>query len=277
MATQEQKREFELDGFTILPKFFTEAECDHLLVELRRAQEQAAVSGLDKSGLSFKHNLYRTSAPLRSFLAQEKIVGFLQDIIGPDFWVRWDQTVEKTPGGAEFPWHQDNGYNGLVDGHFQFWISLSNMTPENGGLWLQKGSHRNGKMPHERIGNHMVCKGNEENAVFIPATVGDAVLFSSFLLHRTSPNVTNTSRLAYVIEFMSCRHFDPYIPAPYFRVASHGRPNPKFMRLYRGRLNPVNQLKYLPTRLSRGMDTVVSKFNRLIKGKHAAAAAAQNN
>lgn len=269
MTIEEQRATFKTDGFVILPGFFSKAECDELLSQLRAAQAMAEASGLDKYGLSFKHNLYRISAPLRSFVSQQKIVDFLREIIGPDFWVRWDQTVEKTPGGAEFPWHQDNGYNGLVDGHFQFWVSLSNMTPDNGGLWLQKGSHRNGPLPHHRVGNHMVCPGNEKDAVFIPATIGDAVLFSSFLLHRTSPNVTDTSRLAYVIEYMSCEHFDPFIPAPYFVVARNGQPAGKWVNFYRGRLNPVNQLKYLPTRMSRRVTSMAGRINRLFKGSEA--------
>ncbi len=267
MATEAQKREFSESGFVVLPQFLSQPECDDLLKRIREAQAQAKLSRLDKGGLAFKHNLYKVSAELREFVSQKKVVHFLRDIIGPDFWVRWDQTVEKTPGGAEFPWHQDNGYNGLKDGHFQLWVALSDMTPENGGLWLQRGSHRNGVMKHHPVGNHLVCPGDESKAEFIPAKVGDCVLFSSLMLHRTSPNVTDTTRLAYVIEYMSLKHYDPYIPAPYFVVARNGEPHPEFVNFYGGRLNPVNQMKYLVPRTKRTLHAVRRGLAKMVKGK----------
>lgn len=272
MATPQQQAEFRESGFTIVPQFLAQDECDDLLKRIRDAQAQVAGSRLDKTGLAFKHNLYKASAALRDFVSQKKVVYFLRDIIGPDFWVRWDQTVEKTPGGAEFPWHQDNGYNGLKDGHFQLWISLSEMTPDNGGLWLQRGSHRNGVMKHHVVGNHMVCPGDESTAEFIPAKPGDMVLFSSLMLHRTSPNTTTTSRLAYVIEYMSLRHYDPYIPAPYFVVARNGEPHQEFVNYYAGRLNPVNQLKYVLPRTKRALHHMRVRLAGMVKGEKQPAA-----
>jgi ectoine hydroxylase-related dioxygenase (phytanoyl-CoA dioxygenase family) len=209
---------------------------------LREAQEASKQSShLDRNGLSFKHNVFKHSQKLRDFVASEKVVHLLRDIIGPDFWIRWDQTVEKQPGGAPFPWHQDNGYNGLSEGHFQLWVAVSKMTKENGGLWVQRGSHVHGKLPHSKIGTHVFNPGNEADAVFIDAEPGDAVVFSSFLLHKTEANTTQAPRLAYVVEYMKLGDFDPSIDAPYFVVARHGEPAPRFEQFFPHRLK--NQLK----------------------------------
>jgi len=273
MVTSEWKGEFERDGFTICRGFFSPEETAGLLSKLREAQTLARQSRLDRSGLSFKHNLYQVSPALRDFVSQEKVVHLLREIIGPDFWIRWDQTVEKTPGGDEFPWHQDNGYNGLKDGHFQLWVSLSDMTPENGGLWLQRGSHRLGVRPHHVVGNHLVCPGDPETAVFVPASPGDVVVFSSFMLHRTAPNVTEKGRLAYVVEYMSLDHFDPFIEPPYFVVARGGEPRPSFVRFYRGRLNPANQLKYLVPRAKRAVQKFRQFAGSILHGRRRTPAA----
>lgn len=268
IAQVDHKSDFQVNGYTIMRQFFTAQESEGILAKIRRAQQEIQDrSRLDKNGLEFKHNLYRHSREMQEFVSQQRIVHFLRDIIGPDFWCRWDQTVEKVPGGAEFPWHQDNGYNGLVDGHFQFWVALSPMTPENGGLYLQPGSHRNGKLPHHVQGNHLVCPGDPSKAVFIDAEPGDCVLFSSFMLHATSPNVTNVGRLAYVIEYMSCEHYDPFIPAPYFIVARNGEPAPEFVSSYKGRVNLANQLKYLPMRVGRGLHSMRRGLVGMIRGK----------
>jgi ectoine hydroxylase-related dioxygenase (phytanoyl-CoA dioxygenase family) len=258
---------FGADGFIMLRGLFTPDEVDRLSDDIRVAQRLVEPeSGLDKDGLAFKHNLFLRSEALRAFISQPKVVELLRGIIGPDFWVRWDQAVIKEPGGAEFPWHQDNGYNGLLDGHFQFWVPLNPMTPENGGLWLQRGSHRAGRQRHRRVGNHLVSPGSPETGEFVEAEVGDAVLFSSFMLHRTSPNVTDTPRAAYVIEYISLDHFDPYVSPPYFVAARGGEPCAEFVRYYRGRLNPRNQVKYLGPRIRRGLTGIGTRLGSMVRG-----------
>jgi ectoine hydroxylase-related dioxygenase (phytanoyl-CoA dioxygenase family) len=261
MTAPDHAEAFRADGFVILRRFFAPDEVARLADDIRTAEERVESSShLDSDGLAFKHNLFLRSEALRGFISQRKIVHFLRDIVGPDFWVRWDQAVVKSPGGAEFPWHQDNGYNGLLDGHFQFWVPLNPMTPENGGLWLQRGSHRSGRLPHRTVGNHLACEGWPETAEFVEAEVGDAVLFSSFMLHRTSPNLTDTPRGAYVVEYISLDHFDPYVRPPYFVAARDGEPCAEFVRYHRGRLNPRNQAKYVGPRLRRVRDGVRARL-----------------
>jgi hypothetical protein len=272
MMHVDHRKEFKDSGYTICRQFFNKEELATLQTAIKDAQAKVPEkSRLDKGGLLFKHNLFQRSEAVRQFISQRKIVNFLREIIGPDIWCRWDQTVDKQPGGDEFPWHQDNGYNGLVDGHFQFWIAMSEMTMENGGLWVQKGSHKHGNLPHALVGNHLVCPGNEADAEFVGAEAGDCALFSSFTLHRTAPNTTQKPRVAYVIEYMSMKHFDPYIDPPYFVVAQNGEPSPKFVRFYRGRLNPYNQLKYAKPRFERTMSKWRGNVSKWIKRKPAPA------
>ena len=118
------------------------------------------------------------------------------------------------------------------------------MTEENGGLWLQPGSHR-GPLPHRVSANHVAYDGTPESPIFIEAEAGDVVLFSSFTLHRTTPNVSSEQRWAYVVEYMSLDHFYPYVDPPYYVVARDGRPTSEFVSSYRGRDNLLNQAKYL--------------------------------
>ena len=168
-------------------------------------------SELNKGGLTFKHNLLQQSPFLQGFISQQKVIDFMSPVIGPDIWVRWDQAIAKVPGAPEFPWHQDNGYNKLRQGHFQLWVAMTEINNQTGLLWLQPGSHRRGVMNHSLEGTHQVCEGEPAGAVAIEAEPGDAILFSSLLLHRTSPNVGTKPRWAYVVEYMSLDQYDPYI------------------------------------------------------------------
>jgi hypothetical protein len=242
----DHRKEFLEEGFTRVPGFFTKEEMDSLILDIQTADpKQHQPSGLNVGELVFYDNLFSNSARIRNFISQPRLVDFLKTVIGPDFWVRWDQAVFKGPGGGEFPWHQDNAYNRLRDEHFQLWIALSKMNAERGGLWLVPGSHKKGRLPHVRIGRHQAFTGSTENSICIEAEIGDVVLFSSLMLHYTSPNVSTEDRWAYVVEYMSLDHHDPYMKPPFFVVARNGESRPGFVRFPRGRLSVSNHMKYL--------------------------------
>lgn len=259
-------KEFREKGYAVARGFFNKKEMDELIEAIKTSDPKAGQpSGLNKGNLLFYSNIFFKSQKLKDFLSQPRLVRFLRGVIGPDFWVRWDQAVYKGPGAPAFPWHQDNGYNGLKDEHYQLWIALSKMNAERGGLWLVPGSHKGGVLPHQSVGNHMVYVGPTENAICLEAEVGDVVLFSSLMLHYTSPNVSNHDRWAYVAEYMSLDHFDPYLEAPYFVVARDGNPQPEFVKYYRGRLNVGNQVKYLVPRLTRKAVRIKAFVGRRVK------------
>lgn len=244
MKNHKLLKEFNEKGYVIARDFFSEEEMTALIEDIKAADPRNGVSGLNKGTLNFYSNVFFRSQKIQEFISQPKIVDFLKQIIGPDFWVRWDQAVAKGPGSVTFPWHQDNGYSDLKDGYYQLWIALTKMTPENGGLWLQPGSHKR-LLPHKKVDNHVVYQGTPENPVFIEAKAGDIVLFSSYMLHMTTPNITQDTRWAYVVEYMSINHFDPSIAPPYLVVARNGKPYREFVNFYPGRLNVINHFKYL--------------------------------
>ncbi len=256
------KKEFEEKGYVVCKNFFSAEEMSQLIEDIKSAKTRNGVSGLNKGSLTFYSSLFFHNPSIQSFVSQPKIVDFLSHIIGSDFWVRWDQAVAKGYGSVTFPWHQDNGYSTLDDTHYQLWISLTKMTPENGGLWLVPGSHKH-QLPHKKVDNHMEYDGVPENPVFIEAEVGDVVLFSSFMLHKTTPNTTSDVRWAYVVEYMSSDDFDPTIEPPYFMVAENGKSQQKFVHFYRASLNPINQLSYWNLRLRRIKGKWMKKISKI--------------
>jgi ectoine hydroxylase-related dioxygenase (phytanoyl-CoA dioxygenase family) len=238
------KVEFKKNGYVYLKNVFSKAEIAELEVMLKEASATVnAEDILDKGNLKFHSVLMRKSEKLRQFISQQKIIDLLTPIAGPDIWVRWDQAVEKKPGAGTFPWHQDNQYSQLKDAHFQFWISLTTMTADNGGLWVVPGSHK-GSLPYDNIDGHVVYQGNTENAEFISAEPGDVVIFSSYLLHSTTPNITQESRWAYVIEYMQMGDIDPYIEPPYLVVAKNGKTHLEYVENLPGEKSIRNYIKY---------------------------------
>jgi ectoine hydroxylase-related dioxygenase (phytanoyl-CoA dioxygenase family) len=238
------QQEFKQNGFVYLKNVFSTAEIAQLEIDLKEAA--ATKSGddvLDKGNLKFHALLMHRSEKIRQFISQAKIIDLLTPLAGGDIWVRWDQAVEKQPGAGTFPWHQDNQYSYLKDQHFQFWISMTSMTADNGGLWVVPGSHK-GLLQFEKDDSHVVYKGNTDNKVFISAEPGDVVIFSSFLLHSTTPNITQKSRWAYVIEYMKIGDIDPNVDAPYLQVAKNAKPNLAYLDKLPGQNSLRNILKY---------------------------------
>lgn len=242
------QHQFKQQGYVVVRNFFSPQEMENLIAQIESPQSHQCLDQcLTKGTLRFYANLYRHNQDIQHFIAQPKLIQFLSQFIGPDFWVRWDQAVAKGPEAKTFPWHQDNAYNGFKQTHYQLWVALTGMSKENGGLWLDPGSHHQ-LLPHRRIENHMVFQGEPKSPTFIAADVGDIVLFSSLTLHKTTPNTTDQIRWAYVIEYMPIDGYDPAIDSPFFIAAKHGKPYAKFAPTYRGRRNPINRIKY---RLSR--------------------------
>ncbi|MGF1512197.1 MAG: phytanoyl-CoA dioxygenase family protein [Elainellaceae cyanobacterium] len=238
------KEQFDEQGYVIVRDFFSPEEMVSLIENIKTAKTRNGVSDLNRGALTFYSNVFFYSKAIQDIIAHPKIVNLLNQIIGPNFWVRWDQAVAKGNGAGTFAWHQDNAYSRLKDPHYQLWIAMTEMTPDNGGLWLQPGSHKQ-HLPHKHVSNHVEFDGQPDNPIFVEAKAGDVVVFSSLTLHSTTPNITQKTRWAYVIEYMSSEHFDPGIEPPYFVVAKDGKPQAEFVRFYPGRLNPINHLKYL--------------------------------
>ena len=244
LAEMTMQEEFKKNGFVYLKNVFSTAEITQLDADLKEAA--ATKSGddvLDKGNLKFHALLMHRSEKIRAFISQAKIVDLLSPLAGTDIWVRWDQAVEKQPGAGVFPWHQDNQYSYLKDQHYQFWISLTSMTADNGGLWVVPGSHK-GLLKFEIDDSHVVYKGNTDNKVFISAEPGDVVIFSSYLLHSTTPNITQKSRWAYVVEYMKLDRIDPYIDAPYLMIAKNGKPHLAYVDQLPNQFSLRNRFKY---------------------------------
>src|SRR5262245_41418618 len=247
----DRRSEFLARGFIVERGFFSKPEMATLCDELRAARpRRGGEDRLTVDRMIFRTNLYFHSAALQDFVSQRRIVDFLAPIIGPDFWLRWDQAVNKLPGGVGFRWHQDNAYNHLLRPHYQLWVAATPIERDNGGLWLDSGSHLRGRLPHRESGSQVIYQGTPQAPQLIEADAGDIILFSSLLLHYTAPNRSQRERWAYVAEYVALDDFDPYIAPPYFVVARDGRPAPRFVRLFRGRLRLGNQLMYLVPRFA---------------------------
>jgi len=158
----------------------------------------------EADGISFTVHLVKRSPVLRELSAAPVFADLCHDLIGPDARLYWDQAVYKKPEYPKpFPWHQDNGYTYIEpQAYLTCWVALTDATEENGCPWVVPGGHLKGTLKHHLTELGWVCR-DEDGPEAIPAPVraGGMVVFSSLMPHRTGPNLTQSVRKAYILQY----------------------------------------------------------------------------
>jgi phytanoyl-CoA dioxygenase PhyH len=128
--------------------------------------------------------------------------------------VRMDHPGEDT---YLSPWHQEYPYNLTSDNAVTLWLPLVDVDGANGCLLMAPGSHGLGALP-VRVRDALNARRNANEtleiddldavlarhpAVSVPAAAGDALVFHTFLLHRSQPNRSAATRWT-----LQARYFD---------------------------------------------------------------------
>jgi hypothetical protein len=199
-----QKKAYDRDGFVILPKVFTHAECDKTIQHMFDIQSgKVPLAGYDPSknpemaGRLF--NPHHTDALSLHLLLHPRLRKPLEDAID-------DQRVDAVQTmyffkGSQQARHQDQYY---LPGCFSAWCAQTDVGPDNGTIWVQVGSHK-GRLitqkdmvnekgePLGTFGKHYddaVQAEFEKNGmpeVPVEAKKGDVVIFDGKLIHRGGP------------------------------------------------------------------------------------------
>ena len=143
-------------------------------------------------------------------------------MLGPDLFCPNDLYFFKAPGtGRPIAWHQDSWYfnntyessegSALEDTSIGTWLAIDDANVKNGCLWGIAGSHLAGVVEHSEIGHgedlpvrHSadVARFLKENEIPVEVSKGSLVFFNNALLHRSTPNHSDTFRRAYVVHYM---------------------------------------------------------------------------
>ena len=196
---------------------------------LRRNAEAAVDSGAESLNSLFRIHLF--SRMVRDHIRDSRRLTPVQSLLGHDLFCPNDLYFFKPPGtGRPIAWHQDSWYfrkiyaprdaESLEDTSIGTWLAVDDATVENGCLWVLPGSHKRGIAEHDEIPEaeelpvrHRVAvsESDEKQAVPVVVTRGSAVFSNNALLHRSTPNLSETFRRAYVVHYLTStiRHADP--------------------------------------------------------------------
>lgn len=223
LVTESMYRQYHDQGFMILERCIPEEtlavlreECSYFL-GYKDAQMDAAgkaTQGVVHRGRRyFIANQYRLSPRLWQFLFSPLMAEIAQAVLGPNVYLFHEQWVVKSAEqGMKFGWHQDSGYVKFYDSqtrhqpYLSCWCPLDDVNEENGTVHL---------LPHSRAGtrdrildhtrepgtNDLIGYADDDPGVAIAAAAGSIVAFTSYTLHRSGPNTTNSMRRVYLPQY----------------------------------------------------------------------------
>jgi phytanoyl-CoA hydroxylase len=241
-VTDEERRQFEADGFFIRHNVYTDDEIDVLcgrvdkLIEqvertdsltpdekqviLKRNSKSNVQSGPESLNSLFRIHLF--SRLIREHIRDPRRLEPISQLVGPDLFCPNDLYFFKPPGtGRPIAWHQDSWYfnntyessdvASLEESSIGTWLAVDAADVDNGCLWVIPGSHIAGVVEHTEIGHEEelpvrhraeVAKTLEDREVPVEVAKGSLVFFNNALLHRSTPNRSERYRRAYVVHYM---------------------------------------------------------------------------
>lgn len=217
LVTPEMRKQYETEGYFVLERVLTDRQ-----LELLRSGAQYSVdkldaamdeAGVDRIGINargrryFSNMIYKDRPELREFLFSETMAEICAATLGEDAYLFWEQYVIKAGDpDTSFAWHQDSGY--VHEDHEPYltcWITLDDVTEQNGSVYLLPYSRSGIKsyIKHipDPVVNDRVCYFGPDTGVPMTAPAGSIVVFSSVVIHRSGPNLTDRMRRVYTAQY----------------------------------------------------------------------------
>lgn len=199
---------FRADGFFTVDALFSPTECDDIVGHVEQAAFELALGEAADGPLSYRPMMHLASPALTAVATDARWAPIVLPLVGTgDARLYWEQAVAKPPQArTELPWHQDNGYTPLVpEEYVTCWLALDDADVDNGCLWVIPESHRHGTVSHHngagpfRVGHD----GPDVDGIAVPVRRGSVLVFSSLLMHRSGPNITDRPRRAWILQYCS--------------------------------------------------------------------------
>jgi len=228
--TQEQVDGFHRDGWVVLPDFVDEASLRALERDyMRLLRREVPVRGRDYCDMAGDYQrpieefellnvmLPGTYLPsLRGNVYERRAAGVVEELLGPDFALDYDQLVAKPPRreGAVFHWHQDLGYWPITADTrtATFWLALDDVDDDNGCVRFVDGSHLEPELREhlplrgDRDSNHSMVAEVDPARDRIRSAVmkrGSVTVHHERAVHGSQGNGSDRWRRGYVLAFRS--------------------------------------------------------------------------
>ena len=217
LVTEQQKQQFREDGYFIL-KSCVPAEHLQMLRDncqgfIDEMDAEMDAKGVDRIGISargkryFANNCYPQKPSMGRFVFSELMAQICRATIGDEAYLFWNQYVVKgTDKDSSFAWHQDSGYvHHDCPMYLTCWVTLDDVTLENGTVYLlpytQVGIRSVVQHLKDKRTNDMVGYFGKDPGIPVTVPAGSIAVFSSYVFHRSGPNLTDKMRRVYLPQY----------------------------------------------------------------------------
>jgi ectoine hydroxylase-related dioxygenase (phytanoyl-CoA dioxygenase family) len=250
--TTGQQKAYEANGYIIgLPPVFDAREVAELNVGLNELLK------LLKPGEDAKEirEWHETSRFLYDICTRPVILDYVEDILGPDFYLWGSNFFIKPPRSAStVGWHQDTYYWPLEPKiSATVWVAFEDVDESNAAMRVIPGSHKAGLLRHDRSKSTdsvltLECERGqfrEEDAVSLNLKAGQISIHDDKIVHGSLANHSDRRRAGLTIRYSSTEvkcdlsinpHFTTYLcrGVDRFRHNPVGRiPTERYARLDR--------------------------------------------
>ena len=199
----DQLAQWQQNGFLKIPKFLTRNETDELdkwaqEIDAWPANEDKWMHHYEQTvhGIRLARTEYIIAyhQGIRQLLTQGKVPDVAGQLLGESAVLYKEKFNYKYPGGGGYSAHQDAPAYDFAENHITCAIAIDEATEENGCLFFAAGLHRQGLLPSNDVG--CIESDFASGLLWEPILMqpGDAIFFSSYAPHKSSPNKSNCAR-----------------------------------------------------------------------------------
>ena len=178
---------------------------------------------LDRTHGGVLYNACRRLVPVQALTVHPRLLELSRELMKTRTLMESGATTVRIDHAREdtylFPWHQDYPYiQDSLDG-VVYWIPLQEVDESNGWLKCAVGSHKDGVVPVRVVDPKDEARNKARNIeisdlkapdrysqVSVPLKEGDALVFSTLLLHCSQPNRSTRARWTVQIRHGNFEH-----------------------------------------------------------------------
>lgn len=155
---------------------------------------------------------HRTSLWLYQICSHPQIIDYVEDLLGPDFYLWGSEFITKAPKSEKVvPWHQDAYYWPLSPHNsVTVWLAFTDVDEGNGAMKVIPGTHKGGLVKHkiadeESILSFQLEDGifREDSAISLTIPAGGISLHDDAIVHGSPGNLSDRWRIGFVIRYSS--------------------------------------------------------------------------
>ena len=238
-------------GFTIIRNVLNKKTINSIKIDIKKVLIQSLlnlctekeISNFKNKNIDFLYNYLKTKSPqlkshcydvlsklavLTNSINNDKLYKIAQTYLKGALIINTTQLrIDDPSDDRVLPWHQELEQMSLIT--LNVWLPLTKISKKSGGLSVIPKSHKKGLQEHivnKKLSSYFslsqsLIDKDKSSSLFLNA--GDALMFHSFLFHKSTNNISNKNRWTIVFRYNQLETM-PYLKSPKAKMYMNRNP-----------------------------------------------------